>query len=82
MRGKAIDKKEKDKLSSYGKLVCDFANAKNIDDLLTSFFANFQSAFNFSNDFKEKTLKIYPPRQMIIDNLSEDERELVELFLE
>lgn len=72
---------EKDKLKKYGKLVCDFANAKTTDDILTSFFTNIQSAFNFSKDFKEKALIKYPTIEKTIGKLSDDDNELLKMFL-
>lgn len=71
---------EKDKLKKYGKLVCDFANAKTTDDILTSFFANVQSVFNFSSDFKEKVLKNYPTKKVTIDSISNEEQEPFKLL--
>lgn len=66
-------KDEQERLSKYGKLICDFANAKTTDDILTSLFENLQSAFNFSSDFKKKALNRYPTKQMLIGKLSEKE---------
>lgn len=76
-----MDRSEKDKLERYGKLVWDFANSKTSDDILTSFFENLQSAFNFSRDFKERALKRYPTEQMIIGGLSGKEHELFQILL-
>jgi len=73
---------EKDKLKKYGKLFCDFANAKDTDELLEKFFSNVQSVFNFSSDFTEKALKICQTKKTLIDFLSENEKELVKLFSE
>jgi len=68
-----MNRAEKDKLKRYGKLVWDFSNSKTTDDILTSFFENLQSAFNFSGDFKEKAIKIRPTKQSTIGLLSEKE---------
>lgn len=76
-----MDKYEKDKLIRYGKLVWDFANAKTTDNILTSFFANVQSVFNFSGDFAEKALKHSPTMQMTIGALSSEEKKLFEILL-
>ena len=64
-----MNQAEKDKLSKYGKVVWDFANAKTTDDVLISFFYNLQSAFNFSSDFKERALLQYPTKKLTIDTL-------------
>ncbi len=76
-----MNRAEKDKLKRYGKLVWDFSNSKTTDDILTSFFENLQSAFNFSSDFKEKALKRYPTKQMLIGSLSDKEYALFDLLL-
>lgn len=76
-----MQQSEKDKLKKYGKLVCDFANAVNTDDILTSFFSNVQSVFNFSSDFTEKALIKYPTIKKTIGKLSDDEKELLKMFL-
>jgi len=73
---------EKDKLKKYGKLFCDFANAKTTDDILTSFFSNVQSVFNFSSDFTEKALKLCQTKKALIDFLTDNEKQLVKLFSE
>lgn len=77
-----MDKNEKERLAKYGKLVWDFANSKTTDDILTSFFENLQSAFNFSSDFKEKALKQYKTKQMTIGSLSDKEHDLFEMLLD
>jgi hypothetical protein len=77
-----MDKSEKDKLSRYGKLVWDFANSKTTDDILTSYFENLQSVFNFSKDFPQKALTKYPTKQMMIGTLSSKEQNLLQLLLE
>lgn len=76
-----MDKREKEKLSRYGKLVWDFANSKTTDDILTSFFENLQSAFYFSNDFATKALKRFPTEKMTIDTLSIEEKKLLRMLL-
>jgi len=76
-----MNKNEKNKLKKYGKIVFDFANGKTTDDILTSFFNNLQSAFNFSSDFKQKALKLHPTREMIYDKLSSKEKDLFEMLL-
>jgi len=80
MIAKAMDKKEQDKLEKYGKLVCQFANAKKTDDILISFFNNLQSAFNFSKDFTKKALKQFPTKKIITDSLTDRENELLEIL--
>jgi len=75
-----MNRAEKDKLKRYGKLVWDFSNSKTTDDILTSFFENLQSAFNFSGDFKEKAIKIRPTKQSTIGLLSEKENHLFEVM--
>jgi hypothetical protein len=77
----AMDKNEKEKLSRYGKLSCDFANGKTTDDILISFFNNLQAAFNFSKDFPKKALTFYPTKQMTISSLSNNEQNLFEILL-
>lgn len=77
-----MDKYEKEKLSRYGKLVWDFANAKTTDDILISFFKNLQAAFDFSKDFPEKALTQYPTRQMMTGTLSSKEQNLFEILLQ
>jgi len=80
---KAMDKQKKDKLSKYGKLICEFANAKTTDDILISFFENLQSAFNFSKNFTKKALKEFPIIKVTIDKLRDDEKKLLEsIFLQ
>jgi phage FluMu protein Com len=81
MRGKAMRQEEKDKLKKHGKLFCDFANAKTTDDILTSFFSNVQSVFNFSSDFTEKALIKYPTIEKTIGKLSDADNELLKMFL-
>ena len=73
---------EKDKLERYGKLICDFANSKTTDDILTSLFENLQSAFNFSSDFKKKALCLYPTKQMLIGKLSEKDMAIFKLLIQ
>lgn len=73
---------EKDKLERYGKLICDFANSKTTDDILTSLFENLQSAFNFSRDFKKKALCLYPTKQMLIGKLSEKDMAIFKLLIQ
>ncbi|MDP2853309.1 MAG: hypothetical protein Q8O28_03580 [Smithellaceae bacterium] len=76
-----MDRNEKEKLSRYGKLVCDFANGKTTDDILISFFNNLQAAFNFSKDFTRKALELYPIKKTTISSLSEKEKQLTEILL-
>jgi len=76
-----MTKDEKEKLYKYGKFVCDFAKAKTTDDILTSFFSNPESIFNFSSDFKAKALLQYPTKKMTIDSLSSMERTLLKMLL-
>lgn len=76
-----MNQAEKDKLSKYGKVVWDFANAKTTDDILISFFHNLQSAFNFSSDFKERALLQYPTNKSTIDTLSSREYALLQMLL-
>jgi len=76
-----MNQAEKDKLSKYGKVVWDFANAKTTDDVLISFFYNLQSAFNFSSDFKERALLQYPTKKLTIDTLSSSEYDLLKMLL-
>jgi len=76
-----MNQAEKDKLSKYGKVVWDFANAKTTDDILISFFSNVQSVFNFSSDFTKKALSQYPTMKMTIDSLSETELTLLRMLL-
>ncbi len=47
----------KDKLKGYGKVICDFVNAKTTDDLFNSFFSHICNVFNFSEDVREKAIK-------------------------
>ena len=75
-----MEKREQEKLSRYGKLVCQLANAKTIDDVLISFFENLQSAFNFSNDFTKRALTKFPTKKMITDPLTSKEKELLEIL--
>ena len=82
MKAKAMDKKEQDKLEKYGKLVWDFANAKTTDDILTSFFENIQTAFDFSKNFTKKALIQIQTNKMIIDKLTSKEGELFEKLLQ
>jgi len=77
-----MDKQKKEKLSNYGKLICEFANAKRTDDILISFFNNLQSAFNFSKNFIKKSLKEYPIKKVTIDKLRDDEKKFLEAIFQ
>jgi hypothetical protein len=76
-----MEKQDQERLSRYGKLVWDFANGKTTDDILTSFFENLQSVFNFSNDFTEKALTRFPTKKMVIGTLSSKEEKLFQILL-
>jgi hypothetical protein len=75
-----MDKQKKEKISKYGKLVCDFANAQTTDDVLISFFDNLQSAFKFSKSFTKKALKQFPTKKIITEKLTVKEKELLEIL--
>lgn len=77
-----MDKNEKDKLSRYGKLICDFIQDKTTDDILISYFQNLQSIFNPSSNFTEKILKKHPTMEMTIGSLSPEEKDLLNLLLD
>ncbi len=77
-----MDKYEKEKLSRYGKLVWDFANAETTDDILISYFKNLRAAFDFSKDFPEKALIKFPTKQVAKGTLSSKEQNLFEILLE
>jgi hypothetical protein len=77
-----MDKKEKKELSKYGKLVCEFANAKTTDDILISFFENIQTAFGFSKNFTKKALKQFPTKKIMTEQLTSKEKELFQILLQ
>lgn len=77
-----MDRNEKERIAKYQKLILDFANSETTDDILTSFFANLQAAFNFSSDFKKKALCKYPTKQMLIGQLSEKEKAVFKLLVQ
>lgn len=74
-------KDEKERLAKYGKLICDFANAKTTDDILVSYFQDLQSVFNLPNSFTENILKKYQTKKMIIGSLSNLELNIFEMLL-
>lgn len=76
-----MERDEKETLFQYGKLVCDFANSKTADDILTSFFENIQFAFHFSSDFKENALKQFSTMKMTVGSLSIEQKDLFEKLL-
>jgi hypothetical protein len=81
MRGVAMKREEKVKLSLYGKLICDFANGDTTDEVLTDYLNNLQSVFDFSKDFQEKALLQYPTKKMISGSISKEEHSLFDLLL-
>ncbi|MDY6986959.1 MAG: hypothetical protein SWQ30_02785 [Thermodesulfobacteriota bacterium] len=55
--GKRDDKK---RLRAYGRAVCDFANAKTIDEACFRHFTNVQRILGFSPDFAEQARRAFP----------------------
>lgn len=64
-----MKREEKDKLSLYGKLVCDFANGDTTDKILSDYFKNLQSVFEFSKDFTQKALAQYQIKGMTVGTI-------------
>lgn len=81
LRGKTMNVNEADSLYRCGKLIADFANGENTDQILQDYIDNLQTAFNFSRDFKEQALMRLPTMKMFLGNLTEDEHDLFELIV-
>jgi len=46
-----MDKSNKERLKNYGNIITDFCNGSDTDQILTDYFKNLQTTFNFSNNF-------------------------------
>ena len=64
----------------YGKLVCEFVNAKKIDDALSSLYYNLQKAFRFSPGFPEKAKSVFPTSEFYKSQFSTWDAELQSLL--
>lgn len=76
-----MDKEEKERLSRYGQVVCDFANAKTVDEACFKHFQNLQSILAFSPTFAEQIKAAIPLLSAFKTSLSQPESQLVDLIL-
>lgn len=74
-----MNKEEKDRLIRYGKLVMDFVNGKDSDEILTKYITNLHAAFDLSDNFIQQISKYFLTLKELSMQYSSDELLLMRL---
>ena len=71
---------DKDRLTHFGDLITQFANAKDSDDAYKEFFGKLAIAFEFSKEFSEKYIDQLPSMEMLKPSVTKDEMALLDII--
>jgi hypothetical protein len=77
LQGEAMNTYEKEKLEGYAKIITNFSNDTDTDQILTNYFNNIRATFNFSDVFIKQTQRIFPTQERFFGSFNNGEIELL-----